>query len=88
MNKKEAAALAQKFAGDCIAYRVRALNRVITHLYDLALKPFGITVNQTTMRAMLILVGKFRPGDCGPARRGDAGGAQAAGRSIPGKQCR
>ena len=65
MNKKEAAALAQKFADDCIAYRIRALNRVITHLYDSALKPFGITVNQTTMLAMLTLVGKAGPGEIG-----------------------
>ena len=67
MNKKEAAALAQKFSGDCIAYRVRVLNRVITHLYDSALKPFGITVNQTTMLAMLTLVGKARPSEIGRA---------------------
>ena len=67
MDKKEAAALAQQFAGDCIAYRVRVLNRVITNLYDSVLKPFGITVNQTTMLAMLILVGKARPGEIGMA---------------------
>jgi hypothetical protein len=48
MNRKDTTRLAQTFADDCIAYRVRALNRVITNLYDAVLKPFGITVNQTT----------------------------------------
>jgi DNA-binding MarR family transcriptional regulator len=38
---------------------------VITNLYDAVLKPFGITVNQTTILAMLTLVGKARPGEIG-----------------------
>ena len=65
MNKTETTQLAQKFANECIAFRVRALNRVITNLYDAVLKPFGITVNQTTILAMLTLVGKARPGEIG-----------------------
>ncbi len=65
MNKKETARLAQTFASRCIAFRVRALNRVITNLYDAVLKPFGITVNQTTILAMLTLVSRARPGDIG-----------------------
>jgi DNA-binding MarR family transcriptional regulator len=65
MNKKETARLAQTFASDCIAFRVRALNRVITNLYDTALKPFGITVNQTTILAMLSLASRARPGGIG-----------------------
>jgi DNA-binding MarR family transcriptional regulator len=65
MDIQENTRLAQKFASDCIAYRVRVLNRVITNLYDAVLKPFGITVNQTTMLAMLTLVGPARPGEIG-----------------------
>jgi DNA-binding MarR family transcriptional regulator len=65
MKKKAAILLAQNFANDCIAFRVRALNRVITNLYDAVLKPFGITVNQTTILAMLTLVNEARPGDIG-----------------------
>lgn len=65
MNKKEATKLAQTFASDCIAFRVRALNRVITNLYDAALKPFGITVNQTTILAMLALAGEVGAGKIG-----------------------
>jgi len=67
MNQKEAAKLGQTFANDCIAFRVRALNRVITNLYDGALKPFGITVNQTTILAMLSLAGAAGPGKIGRA---------------------
>lgn len=65
MNKKETIKLAQTFASDCIAFRVRALSRVITNLYDSVLKPYGITVNQTTILAMLTLVGRARPGKIG-----------------------
>lgn len=65
MNKKETTRLAQTFASDCIAFRVRVLNRVITNLYDSVLKPFGITVNQTTILAMLTLVSEARPGEIG-----------------------
>jgi len=67
MNKKEATKLGMMFASDCIAFRVRALNRVITNLYDVSLKPFGITVNQTTILAMLALVGAVGPGRIGQA---------------------
>jgi len=67
MDKKEAAKLGMMFASDCIAFRVRALNRVVTNLYDAALKPFGITVNQTTILAMLALVGAAGPGRIGQA---------------------
>lgn len=69
MNKKDTARLAKKIASDCIAYRVRVLNRVITNLYDTVLKPFGITVNQTTILARLTLVSKARPGAIGKALR-------------------
>jgi DNA-binding MarR family transcriptional regulator len=65
MNKRKTVKLAQTFAGDCIAFRVRVLNRVITKLYDAMLKPFGITVNQTTILAMLTLVNTARPGEIG-----------------------
>lgn len=65
MNKRDITRLAGTFATDCIAFRVRVLNRVITNLYDSALTPFGITVNQTTILAMLTMVGEARPGEIG-----------------------
>ena len=63
--KKTTAQLAQRLADECIAFRVRVLNRVVTNLYDATLKPFGITVNQTTILAMLTLAGEVAPGAIG-----------------------
>ena len=65
MKQITPAQLAQKLASECIAHRVRVLNRVITNLYDSVLKPYGITVNQTTIFAMLILAGEVTPGEIG-----------------------
>lgn len=65
MIQENTTRLAQNFAAECIAFRVRALGRLITNLYDSALKPFGITVNQATMLAMLTLVGEAGPGRIG-----------------------
>ena len=65
MNKQATQKLAQVMGDECIAFRVRALNRVITNLYDAALQPFGITVNQATMLIMLSLVGEATPGRIG-----------------------
>jgi len=57
--------LAKKLAAECIAFRVRVLNRVITNTYDAVLKPFGITINQTTILAMLTLAGEVTAGEIG-----------------------
>ena len=65
MEKITPTELAERLAGECIAFRVRVLNRVVTNLYDAVLKPFGITVNQTTILAMLTLAGKVTPGEIG-----------------------
>jgi DNA-binding MarR family transcriptional regulator len=65
MDEKQAAKMADAMAAECIAFRVRALSRVITNLYDAALQPFGITVNQATMLIMLSYVGEAGPGRIG-----------------------
>jgi hypothetical protein len=39
MVKKSTSRLVEKFAEDCIAYRVRVLNRMITNPYDAVSKP-------------------------------------------------
>ena len=62
MDTDKTIKLAETMAAECIAFRVRALSRVITNLYDAALEPFGITVNQATMLIMLSLVGEATPG--------------------------
>jgi DNA-binding MarR family transcriptional regulator len=41
--------VSKRIARECIAVRVRLLNRVITSLYDDALRPLGLTVSQLNM---------------------------------------
>ncbi|HPA16725.1 MAG TPA: MarR family winged helix-turn-helix transcriptional regulator [Verrucomicrobiae bacterium] len=55
MNEIEASALAQLVGAECIAYRVRLLNRVITGIYDRALRPLGLKANQANILVMLLL---------------------------------
>ena len=55
MDEREASILAKKIAAECIAYRVRFLNRVITNIYDRALQPLGIKINQANILTMLSL---------------------------------
>ncbi len=55
MNEREASKLAKTVAAECIAYRVRLLNRVITGIYDRALQPLGIKINQANILTMLSL---------------------------------
>jgi DNA-binding MarR family transcriptional regulator len=49
-------------AGECIAVRMRMLNRVVTNIYDDALRPLGVRVSQ-----MNILVAAGRMGTARPA---------------------
>lgn len=65
MNEKEASRLAKAVSAECIAVRVRLLNRVVTNIYDHALQPLGITVNQATILVMLSLAREATPGDIG-----------------------
>ena len=54
---------------ECIAKRVRYLNRVITAIYDRALRPLDIKVNQASILVFLSLNGESGPGDIGRALR-------------------
>ena len=67
MNETETAKLAKAMGEQCVAYRVRVLNRVITNIYDAALLPLGITANQATILIMLSIVGEAGPGMIGKA---------------------
>jgi DNA-binding MarR family transcriptional regulator len=46
-----------RVARECIAVRVRLINRVITSLYDEALRPYGLRVSQANI---LVAVGQLR----------------------------
>jgi DNA-binding MarR family transcriptional regulator len=52
-------------AAQCLAGRVRRLNRVITSLYDRALQPHGIKINQATILVFLLAYGDASPKEIG-----------------------
>lgn len=45
--------IAEMTAGTCLATRVRQLSRIITRVYDDAMRPLGITASQYTLLAQL-----------------------------------
>ena len=63
MIKRETSILAKAVADECIAYRIRLLNRVITNIYDRALRPLGLKVNQVNILTMLSLTDQASSAD-------------------------
>src|SRR4051794_40111815 len=53
---------AEVIATECLAVRVRALNRAITALYDDALRPHGLRVAQLNLLVAVARMGTARPG--------------------------
>lgn len=51
----------ETIATSCIAGRIRVLNRVITNLYDDALRPFGMKLSQGNVLAVTAKLGVARP---------------------------
>ena len=62
MTTKQAKPTIDTIAEECIAVRMRMLNRAVTNLYDDALRPLGVRVSQ-----MNILVAAGRMGTARPA---------------------
>ena len=50
-------------ASDCIAVRVRIINRVVTALYDEAFRPHGLRVSQANILVAVARMGGARPAD-------------------------
>lgn len=50
-----------RIARSCIAVRVRLLNRVVTNLYDDALRPLGLKVSQVNILVVTAKLGVARP---------------------------
>jgi DNA-binding MarR family transcriptional regulator len=50
---------------ECFAVRLRLLNRVITRIYDDALRPLGVTVNQMNILAVVENMSEAEPGVIG-----------------------
>ena len=57
--------LAAEVLGDCIATRLRLAARVVTKVYDDALRPFGLTVSQMALLAVAAHGGEIRQSDVG-----------------------
>ena len=57
--------IAQQMTRDCIALRLRHLNRMVTRLYDDALRPLGFTTNQLNILATIVSRGPISPGQLG-----------------------
>jgi DNA-binding MarR family transcriptional regulator len=55
--------LLDRIAGDCIAVRVRLINRVVTAIYDQAFRPLGIRVSQANILVAVAREGEARPVD-------------------------
>ncbi|MEM9807078.1 MAG: MarR family transcriptional regulator [Cyanobacteria bacterium P01_D01_bin.56] len=58
-------AIARQMTNDCIAMRLRQLNRMVTRLYDEALRPLGFTVNQLNILATIVSRGPIAPSQLG-----------------------
>jgi DNA-binding MarR family transcriptional regulator len=50
-----------RIAASCIAVRLRLLNRVVTNLYDDALRPLGLKVSQLNVLVVAAKLGVARP---------------------------
>lgn len=54
-------AMIDKVAGECVAVRLRMLNRVITNMYDDALRPLDLKVSQMNILVAAAKMGTARP---------------------------
>jgi DNA-binding MarR family transcriptional regulator len=55
--------LLERIASDCIAVRVRLINRVVTGIYDEALRPLGFRVSQGNILVAVARMGEARPAE-------------------------
>ena len=55
--------IADMIAGECLAVRIRLLNRTITGIYDEALRPLGLTVGQLNILVVVARLGPISPKD-------------------------
>lgn len=52
-------------ARDCIATKIRLLNRAVTAIYDEALRPHGLTIGQMSMLVTVAKAASASPGELG-----------------------
>jgi DNA-binding MarR family transcriptional regulator len=61
--KEALGAMVNKVAEECVAVRLRMLNRVITNIYDDALRPLGLKVSQMNILVAAAKMGTARPAE-------------------------
>src|SRR3954468_5818517 len=61
MEPQRMQAMIDKIAGECVAVRLRMLNRVITNIYDNALWPLDLKESQLNIRVAAGKMGTPRP---------------------------
>ncbi len=61
-NQRDSRAI-DTIARNCIAVRLRLLNRVVTNLYDDALRPLGLKVSQLNILVVAAKLGLARPSE-------------------------
>ena len=62
MNVKQ---VAKSIANDCIGYRVRMLSRVVSRMYDDAMRPHGVRFSQMNILTTVALKGPIQPVEVG-----------------------
>ena len=62
----------REIAEGCLATRLRLLNRVVTNLYDAALRPHGLRVSQMNILVVIAVGGPLRAVDVARRMRLDA----------------
>ncbi len=50
-------------ASECLAVRIRLLNRTVTHIFDEALRPLKLKVSQLNVLMVVAKLGPISPGD-------------------------
>src|SRR6266513_2493726 len=61
MNAEQLQAMIDQVARECVAGRLRMLNRVITNIYDDALRPLDLKVSQMSILVAAAKMGTARP---------------------------
>ena len=63
MAAKSMQAMIDRVASECVAVRLRMLNRVVTNVYDDALRPLDLKVSQMNILVAAAKMGTARPSD-------------------------
>jgi DNA-binding MarR family transcriptional regulator len=65
MPRKEASDAARIIAGECLAMRIRRLDRSLSRIYEGALRPHGLTIAQLGLLAAVASSGPVQPSRLG-----------------------